>query len=134
MNEQNYFTVNEANQKIPWLEAQLTEVASLAKDIERLKLDLDELLRKRTGNGHGDSDQYVMDNHRETGVAVGKIRDLVNEITDSGIILRDPERGLVDFPSSWEGREVYLCWVSGEPYIQFWHEIDSGFVGRQPLV
>ena len=134
MNKQNYFTVEEANQKIPWLEVQLTEVTSLGKDIERLKLNLDELLRKRTGNGHGDTDQNVIDNRRETDVAVGKIRDLAKEITDSGIILRDSERGLVDFPSSWEGREVYLCWVLGEPYIQFWHEIDTGFAGRQPLV
>ena len=126
--------MNEANEKIPWLEIQLAGVASLGKDIERLKLALDKLLRKRTGNGHGDTDQYLMDNRRETDVAAGNLRSLANEITDSGIILRDSERGLVDFPTLWEGREVYLCWISGEPYIQFWHEIDTGFAGRQPLV
>ena len=99
MNEQNYFTVNEANQKIPWLEVQLTEVTSLGKDIERLKLDLDELLRKRTGNGHGDTDQNVIDNRKETDVAVGKIRDLAKAITDAMVTITHttPEATIIVF-------------------------------------
>ena len=134
MEKQNYFTIDEANRKVPWLEAQLQVVASLGENIERLKLDLDNLLRKRSSNGHGNINQDVANNRKETDAAVDRLRDLAQEISSSGIILRDSERGLVDFPMLWEGREVYLCWVLGESSIQFWHEIDTGFAGRQPLV
>ena len=134
MEKQNYFTVDEANQKIPWLETQLREISSSSKDIDRHKLDLGNILRIRSGNGHGDTDQDVVDNRRETDAAIERLRDIVQEINGSGIILRDAARGLVDFPAFWEGREVYLCWVLGESSIQFWHEIYTGFSGRQPLV
>ena len=134
MEKQNYFTIDEANRKVTWLEAQLQVVASLGENIERLKLDLDNLLRKRSSNGHGNINQDVANNRKETDAAVDRLRDLAQEISSSGIILRDSERGLVDFPMLWEGREVYLCWVLGESSIQFWHEIDTGFAGRQPLV
>ena len=134
MEKQNYFTVDEANRKIPWLEAQLQAIDSLGKNIGSLRLELDNILRKGSSNGHGDTDQNVTDNRKETDAAVDRLRDLAQEISSSGIILRDPERGLVDFPMLWEDREVYLCWVLGESSIQFWHEIDTGFAGRQPLV
>jgi hypothetical protein len=49
------------------------------------------------------------------------------------VVLRDLERGLVDFPSLRDGREVYLCWQEGEDEIAFWHEPDAGFAGRRPL-
>ena len=134
MEKQNYFTVDEANQKIPWLEVQLQNMVLLGKNIQRLRLDLDNILRKGSSNGHGDIDQYVVGNRKETDAAVDRLRNLAQEINDSGIILKDLEQGLVDFPTLWEGREVYLCWLLGESSIQFWHEIDAGFAGRQPLV
>ena len=134
MEKQNYFTLEEANQKIPWLEVQVQDMVSLGKNIQRLRLDLDNILRKGSSNGHGDIDQYVAGNRKETDAAVDRLRGLAQEINDSGIILKDLEQGLVDFPTLWEGREVYLCWLLGESSIQFWHEIDTGFAGRQPLV
>ena len=55
------------------------------------------------------------------------------ELRDRGIVLRDLDSGLVDFPALRDGREVYLCWEEGEPGIGFWHEPDAGFGGRRPL-
>jgi hypothetical protein len=49
------------------------------------------------------------------------------------VIVRDLERGLVDFPGLREGREIYLCWEEGEPEVAHWHETDAGFSGRQDL-
>jgi hypothetical protein len=49
------------------------------------------------------------------------------------IVVRDLERGLVDFPALIEGREVYLCWLLDEPAVEHWHGIEAGFAGRQPL-
>ena len=48
-------------------------------------------------------------------------------------MLRDVERGLIDFPAIRDGQEIYLCWLLDEDEIGFWHEPDAGFAGRQPL-
>ena len=50
-----------------------------------------------------------------------------------GIQLKDLERGLVDFPSVREGRPILLCWLLGEPSVDFWHDLTTGFAGRRPL-
>jgi hypothetical protein len=49
------------------------------------------------------------------------------------IVVRDLERGLVDFPALRDGREVYLCWLLDEPAVGHWHGVESGFAGRRPL-
>jgi hypothetical protein len=54
-------------------------------------------------------------------------------LQERGILLKDPERGLVDFPSIRDGEEVYLCWEAGEPHVAWWHDPEAGFAGRQPL-
>ncbi|MBI2935883.1 MAG: DUF2203 family protein, partial [Chloroflexi bacterium] len=54
-------------------------------------------------------------------------------IKGKGIILRDVQKGLVDFPALSKGRQVYLCWLKEEPGIAFWHEVDAGFASRKPL-
>ena len=55
------------------------------------------------------------------------------ELEALGIQLKDRRLGLVDFPSEMNGRHVLLCWRLGEPDVQFWHEVDAGYSGRQPL-
>jgi hypothetical protein len=57
----------------------------------------------------------------------------VAQIDTLGITLRDIERGLIDFPSEVDDRQVWLCWQLGEGRVEYWHEIDTGFEGRQPL-
>ncbi len=54
-------------------------------------------------------------------------------LADRGILLRDPETGLVDFPADREGRRVFLCWRLGEDDVAWYHEEESGFTGRKPL-
>jgi hypothetical protein len=61
------------------------------------------------------------------------LRDTLIELRALEVVLRDLEKGLVDFPSLRDGREVYLCWQEGEDEIGFWHEPDDGFSGRRPL-
>lgn len=61
------------------------------------------------------------------------LRDTLIELRALEVVLRDLEKGLVDFPSLRDGREVYLCWQEGEEGIGFWHEPDDGFSGRRPL-
>jgi hypothetical protein len=62
-----------------------------------------------------------------------ELRESMLELRKLEVVLRDLDRGLVDFPALREGREVYLCWQEGEDGIDFWHEPDAGFAGRRPL-
>ena len=55
------------------------------------------------------------------------------ELEAVDIVVRDVERGLVDFPALRDGEEVYLCWLVDEDEIGFWHGLDAGFAGRRPL-
>ena len=133
MEQHRYFTLDEANQQVPWLEAHLQSIASVRAEMARLRRELEGIVRKGRTNGHSGVDQEVADKRREIDAVADRLAQLLQEVHDSGIILRDPERGLVDFPALWEGHEVYLCWVLGESQVQFWHEVDAGFTGRQPL-
>ena len=62
-----------------------------------------------------------------------EIRTLLLEFQSREIMIKDLERGLIDFPALIGGREVFLCWEKDEEDIEFWHDIDSGFAGREPL-
>ena len=77
-------------------------------------------------NGGGQPGKVVSEGFLE-------LREAMLELRDRGIVLRDLDRGLVDFPALRDGREVYLCWEQGEPEIGFWHEPETGFGGRRPL-
>lgn len=61
------------------------------------------------------------------------LQGYVKELGELGVELKGPDAGLVDFPSMRDGRIVYLCWKLGEPEVQYWHELEAGFRGRQPL-
>ena len=62
-----------------------------------------------------------------------ELRESLMGLHELDVVLRDLERGLVDFPALRDGREVYLCWQEGEDEIAYWHEPESGFSGRRPL-
>ena len=62
-----------------------------------------------------------------------ELRESMFELRDREIVLRDLDRGLVDFPALRDGEEIYLCWLEGEEEIGFWHEPGAGFAGRRPL-
>ena len=70
---------------------------------------------------------------RVVGDAFLEVRDLLGQIEQLGIVLRDIDRGLIDFPAIIENDEVYLCWQLDEPEISYWHDLESGFGGRRPL-
>jgi hypothetical protein len=73
--------------------------------------------------------------HEPAGVgASGELRAALTELTDRGIVVRDPARGLIDFPArSPSGRDYLLCWLDGEAAIEWWHWPETGFPGRTPL-
>jgi hypothetical protein len=65
--------------------------------------------------------------------ALSTLRRDVEAMNAAGVVLRDPETGLVDFPARREGRDIFLCWRVGEDHVMFWHGTDTGFGSRRPL-
>ena len=78
------------------------------------------------GNGGGHAGKVVSEGFLE-------LREAMLELRQREVVLRDLDRGLVDFPALRDGVEIYLCWEEGEPDIGFWHDPEAGFGGRQPL-
>lgn len=64
---------------------------------------------------------------------IAAVHDGVRQLQDLGVVVKDFDRGLVDFPSLRDGREVFLCWELDEEDIEFWHELDAGYAGRERL-
>jgi hypothetical protein len=70
---------------------------------------------------------------RDTQRLAQEIQGFVSELRGLGVEPKGFDIGLVDFPSEVGGRTVYLCWKLGEESVQYWHEADAGYSGRQPL-
>ncbi len=123
---QRYFTVAEANALIPELQKQILRLQAL---FERLREEYGEkaqqVFQLEQRNGHPPE--------WEPSPAAEAIHQAVDELHALGIILRDVEYGIVDFPHLRDGREVFLCWKLGEECVRYWHELDAGFNARKPL-
>ena len=65
--------------------------------------------------------------------AAASLRAVIEEVQQLGCVVKDLDIGLVDFPTFFQGREVYLCWKLGEPSIGFWHGVEEGFAGRKAI-
>jgi hypothetical protein len=70
---------------------------------------------------------------REVATLAAELQHFQGELAALGVEFKDYVQGLVDFPAQRDGRTVYLCWCLGEPAVEFWHEVDAGYAGRQPL-
>lgn len=128
-----HFTVPEAESAIPWMQCAVESMRDASANAQEAQAQLSALMDSIQSNGresHGEeweAQQAVIEESAKT------VRAALDEFSDRGIILRDVQRGLVDFPAMREDREVYLCWLYGETSIEYWHEVDTGFDGRQPL-
>jgi hypothetical protein len=120
------FTVEEANALLPRLRELLGELA-LHRDAVREKAPhLEPILQAASANGGGR-------NGSEYGVEAYKLYLAVARIRELGVLLKDLDMGLLDFPHERDGRVVFLCWHPPEERVEYWHEIEAGYAGRQPL-
>jgi hypothetical protein len=122
---ERHFTVAEANELLPGLAASLDALRSARDRLTDAEAH-EALSDASPGNGGGTPGRSV-------GEAFLAVRHGLAELNTLGVVIRDLDRGLVDFPAIIEGREVYLCWQLGEPEVAHWHHLDSGFAGRMPL-
>lgn len=117
------YTAEEADALLPWLTESLREI----RRSRRAVLSKGERVRSAaTSNGGGDPGPAYWD-------ALATLRREIERIAGLGLVLRDADTGLIDFPSMREGREIFLCWRLGEGRVGFYHGTGSGFAGRRAL-
>src|SRR5262245_1763535 len=146
-----FFDIDSPNAAVPELEGILSVLAEQRAELVRLRDDVVE----RTGGGEGvpggrgerrsggdidddrDAGAVTADDLRLTRLRMQGLIDQmaagVARIDALGLTLRDIEHGLVDFPALFAGRQIWLCWQRGEPRVDWWHDVDSGFSARRPL-
>ena len=122
---ERHYTVEQANAALGWVMERIERLRSAREGLndEEARAALSEAAPTNGGGGPG----------RVVSEGFLALRDALGELQARDVVLRDLDRGLVDFPALREGREVYLCWEEGEAEIAFWHDLDSGYAGRRPL-
>jgi hypothetical protein len=124
------FTIAEANRTLPL-------VTKIVQDIVRKfvpwreRVEEYEVIKAGESLDHRDPRSEVLE--REVEALAREIDGYIRELAELGVECKDPAMGLVDFPGEIGGRRVYLCWRLGEPAVEYWHDLNAGYAGRQPL-
>ena len=131
--KEHLYSIETANHLLPWLEQQFKNLRMVNEDLANHKKTLADLLRNRGNNGHSSSEEVILSTREVVDRLTANMQEVLKGIDDLGILVRNIEMGLVDFPAERDGRLIYLCWISGESTVAFWHETNVGFTDRQSL-
>ena len=123
---QRYFSLQEANEVLKIIRPLMDEVQAIRQKILKNQPEAWPAIEKSAGNGGNRALSNMVQDFE-------KFDTLIHRIQDTDVLIKDVNLGLLDFPALKDGREVYLCWQYGEDDIAFWHEIEAGYVGRQPI-
>ena len=127
------FTLSEAEALLPELIPMLEEIRDAQRELGEAQTEIERLTAPIGGNGHGVKADRIAQARQRVQRNSTTLRQRGLELDARGVELKDPATGLIDFRSRRQGRVVYLCWRLGEPRIDWWHELETGFAGRQPL-
>ena len=125
MSHDRHYSVEQANAALGFVTERLERLRS-ARDRLNDEEARAALSAAAPQNGGGDPGRLVSK-------AFLDLRGALAELQAMEIVLRDLDRGLVDFPATRDGHDVYLCWMEGEDEIAWWHDPESGYAGREPL-
>lgn len=118
---------------LPQLAGELLAMQRCKRELDDVRGELLATTRASAGNGHVRDEASLARKRRRAEALVEQLNDWLARINGRGIELKDLDQGLIDFRSDRGGRIVYLCWRLGEERIAWWHDLDAGFGGRQPL-
>jgi hypothetical protein len=121
--EDRTFTLEQASAELDELRARLPRLRDARRALIEASRRIDEAVAT-DGGGVAGSDWFR---------AQSTLREELEYVVSRGVVLRDPDAGLVDFPAERDGRDVFLCWRLGEPDIGWYHDRATGFSGRMPL-
>jgi len=120
-----HYTLEDANAALGWVQDAIATLRTARQGLSDEEAR-EALAEAGPQNGGGDPGRVVSE-------AFLQLRDALARLQEAEVVLRDLDRGLVDFPALRDDREVYLCWVEGEDEIGYWHDLEAGFAGREPL-
>jgi hypothetical protein len=121
-----YFTLPQANETLNLIRPLVDEVQRIRLKVLAKQPEAWPAIERSVGNGGNRALSDLVQDFE-------KLDALVHRILETDVLIKDINLGLLDFPALKEGREVYLCWQYGEGEIAFWHEVEAGFAGRQPI-
>jgi len=122
----SFFTTNEANEALPDMIKKFEYALARINEVRKLEQEL------QTSLSANSFEEYVT-LKQKLNSAMTKFYESVETLENTGVVVKSIEQGLLDFPSKRFNEEVWLCWKYGETEIKFWHEKDSGFMGRKPI-
>jgi hypothetical protein len=130
---ERHFTPDEANALLPTVRELAERMIAHRRALAVATVRHARIAAKIAGNGGGVRPHEVDELQAAIDAEAGAVVDCVNELQALGLLVKDLDEGLVDFPALRDGEEVLLCWHVGEEAVAFWHGIDEGFAGRKPL-
>ena len=122
---QKHYTRAEARELLPQIRLWLKRIVQLREDLERHEKRLASIMQPGCDVGGETVNAWVR--------LLADIQEVFMEFHRREIQIKDLSRGLIDFPAMIGGKEVFLCWEEGEDDVEFWHDLDTGFAGREPL-
>jgi len=121
-----HFSLEEAATLLPTMAKIFEEIHTINQELDSHRSEADQLKQSAKTNGGGPSSNIHLS-------GTLRIQTLLEKVEKMGAFVKDLDRGLIDFPHLRGNQEVFLCWMVGEKKIDYWHDIESGFTGRQPL-
>lgn len=122
---EKHFTREEATALLPQLRVWLGKLKQYQEEIERCDKRLASMMSSGADLGGDLVNRWVR--------TVADMQQLLGEFQQRGILIKDLERGLLDFPALIGGKEVFLCWEQDEETVEFWHDLDAGYGGREKI-
>jgi hypothetical protein len=128
------FTIEEAEALLPELDRMVREMMALRAECELIEREGRERVDRITTSGGSFVDHTpFLEARNGLASSAARLQSLMSVIEGHGVLLKDLERGLLDFPALYHGERVLLCWMLGEPKIDHWHRVEDGFRGRRPV-
>ena len=130
---QRIFTPEEANATLPDLRPLVEDMVAAKRALDEAQERADEVNARISGNGGGLPPAQLAEVHDLVSRRATALAQALEQVQALGVIVKDLDSGLVDFPSVRDGEDVLLCWQLGEDEVGFWHTYEDGFAGRRPI-
>ena len=127
------FSPEEANELLPIVRPLVERMVEAKLALDGAQAEADDVSTRISGNGGGLPPARLAEVDAAVSRRATELARALEEIQALGVVVKDLDTGLVDFPSVRDGRDVLLCWRLGEDEVAFWHGYDDGFAGRQPI-
>ena len=122
-----YFSVSDANEILPLVIKKFNYAKKAKAEVMKMEQQLTSEMTPTIS-----LEEYNI-NKRKLNSSITKFYQSIEDLENTGVSLKGLDEGLLDFPAKRFDEEIWLCWKEGETEIKFWHEKDTGFMGRKPI-